>query len=136
MVSLALVVAEFNHSVTAAMEDAAREAAAEAGATLVEVVHVPGAYDAPLVADRLARRDGIEAVAVLGAIVRGDTDHDRVIGNALADRLADVSVARDTPVTLGVMGPGMSGAEARERVSKGAEAVESALDLAETLEEL
>jgi len=136
MVSLGLVVAEFNRSVTEGMEAEGRDAAADAGADVVEAVRVPGAYDAPLVADRLARRDDVDAVAVLGAIVTGDTDHDQVIGSALAEQLSEVSVSRDTPVTLGVSGPGMSGAEARERVTKGAAAVESAIDLAETLEDL
>ncbi|GAD52141.1 6,7-dimethyl-8-ribityllumazine synthase [Halarchaeum acidiphilum MH1-52-1] len=136
MVSLGLVVAEFNRSVTEGMEAAARDAADAANATVVETVHVPGAYDAPLVADRLARRSDVDAVAVLGAIVTGDTDHDEVIGHAIASTLSDVSLERDVPVTLGVSGPGMSGAEARERVEKGAEAVESAIDLADTLEDL
>lgn len=133
MVSLGLVVAEFNRSVTEQMESAAREAAADAGADVVDLVRVPGAYDAPLAADRLARRDDVEAVAVVGAIVTGDTDHDRVIGNATAQKLTDVSLDRDTPVAFGVSGPGMSGAEARERVEKGAEAVDSAIHLAEEL---
>ncbi|GAA0300335.1 6,7-dimethyl-8-ribityllumazine synthase [Halarchaeum salinum] len=136
MVSLGLVVAEFNRSVTEGMEEAARDAAADAGATVAEIVHVPGAYDAPLVVDRLARRSDVDAVAVLGAIVTGDTDHDEVIGHAIASKLSDVSLERDIPVTLGVSGPGMSGAEARERIEKGAEAVESALALADTLEDL
>ncbi|WP_435097659.1 6,7-dimethyl-8-ribityllumazine synthase [Halarchaeum sp. P4] len=136
MVSLGLVVAEFNRSVTEGMEESALEAAADADASVVETVHVPGAYDAPLVADRLARRDDVDAVAVLGAIVTGDTDHDQVIGHAIAEKLTDVSVERDVPVTLGVMGPGMSGAEARERVEKGADAVVAAVELAETLEDL
>ncbi|QLC33963.1 6,7-dimethyl-8-ribityllumazine synthase [Halarchaeum sp. CBA1220] len=136
MVSLGLVVAEFNRSVTGGMEEAALSAAADADATVAETVRVPGAYDAPLVADRLARREDVDAVAVLGAIVTGDTDHDQVIGHAIAEKLTDVSLERDVPVTLGVMGPGMSGAEARERVEKGADAVAAAVDLAETLEDL
>ncbi|MFB6270214.1 MAG: 6,7-dimethyl-8-ribityllumazine synthase [Halobacterium sp.] len=133
MVSLGLVVAEFNRSVTEQMESAAREAAGDAGADVVDLVRVPGAYDAPLAADRLARRDDVDAVAVVGAIVTGDTDHDQVIGNATAQKLTDVSLDRDTPVAFGVSGPGMSGAEARERVEKGAEAVDSAIHLAEEL---
>ncbi|MFB6154428.1 MAG: 6,7-dimethyl-8-ribityllumazine synthase [Haloferacaceae archaeon] len=133
MVALGLVVARFNASVTEPMESAAREAAADAGADVVEAVHVPGSYDAPLAADRLARRDDVDAVAVVGAIVTGDTSHDRVIADATAQALTDVSLDRDTPVTFGVSGPGMSGAEARERVSKGADAVEAAVDLVEEL---
>ncbi|AKH97727.1 6,7-dimethyl-8-ribityllumazine synthase [Halanaeroarchaeum sulfurireducens] len=133
MVALGLVVAEFNRDVTEAMEDAARDAADAADASVVETLSIPGAYDAPLAADRLARRDDIDAVAVVGAIVTGDTDHDTTIGHATAQRLSDVSLERDTPVTLGVSGPGMSGDEARARTHKGAEAVESAIHLAEQL---
>lgn len=129
MPTLGLVVARFNRSVTEGMEERAREAAADADADVAETVAVPGVYDAPLAADRLARREEVDAVAVIGAVVTGDTDHDRVIADSVATRLTDVSIERDTPVTLGVTGPGMSGAEARERVGKGADAVESALDL-------
>ncbi|MFB6153194.1 MAG: 6,7-dimethyl-8-ribityllumazine synthase [Halodesulfurarchaeum sp.] len=133
MVALALVVAEFNRPVTEEMETAAREAAAESDATIVETVHVSGAYDTPLAADRLARREEVDAVAVIGAIISGDTDHDEVIGTATAGRLTDVSLERDTPVSLGITGPGMSIDEARARVDKGREAIESAIQLVEEI---
>lgn len=133
MVALGLVVAQFNSSVTEQMEQAARDAAAERDADVVDVLYVPGAYDSPLAADRLARRQDVEAVAVVGAIVTGDTDHDKVIADAAAQGLTDVSVDRDVPVTFGVSGPGQSGAEARERVGKGAEAVNAAVDMVEVL---
>jgi len=133
MTQLGLVVAQFNSAVTSEMRAAAENAAVERDATLSEVLEVPGAYDTPLAADRLARREDIDAVAVVGAIVTGDTDHDRVIADAAAHGLTDVSIDRDTPVTFGVSGPGMSGAEARERKDKGAEAVNAAVDLVEIL---
>jgi len=135
MVALGLVVARFNAEVTERMESAARGAASDADADVAATVHVPGSYDAPLAADRLARRDDVDAVAVVGAIVTGDTDHDRVIGDAAAGALSRVSLDRDTPVTFGVSGPGMSAAEARERVGKGADAVRAAVDLVEELPE-
>jgi 6,7-dimethyl-8-ribityllumazine synthase len=135
MVALGLVVAQFNKErpITQEMAERGRKAAAEAGAEIVETVEVPGSYDTPLAADRLARRDDVDAVAVLGAIVTGDTDHDEVIADAAAQGLTDVSLDRDTPVTFGVIGPGMSTAEAAERVDYGATAVESAISLAEEL---
>lgn len=133
MVDLGLVVAQFYDELATEMERSAREAATERGADIVESIPVPGAYDVPLAADRLARRGDIDAVAVLGAIVSGDTDHDQVIARAAAQGLTDVSLDRDKPVAFGVLGPGMSGAEARERVEYGASAVESALDMVETL---
>ncbi|GAA0243701.1 6,7-dimethyl-8-ribityllumazine synthase [Haladaptatus pallidirubidus] len=134
MVTLGLVVAEFNATVTEQMEASARDAANEHGAEIAETLHVPGAYDSPLAADRLARRDDIDAVAVLGAVVTGDTDHDQVISTAATQKLTDVSLDRDKPVTLGIIGPGMSGAEARERTDAGARTVEGAIDLVEELE--
>jgi 6,7-dimethyl-8-ribityllumazine synthase len=133
MRTLGLVVAQFNRAVTEEMEASATEAAREAGVEIGSTVPVPGVYDAPLAADRLARREGIDAVCVLGAIVEGDTEHDRVIADATAQSCSAVSLDRDTPITLGVTGPGMSSAEARERVDKGREAIEGALALLEEL---
>ncbi|MFW6457827.1 MAG: 6,7-dimethyl-8-ribityllumazine synthase [Halodesulfurarchaeum sp.] len=129
MVTLGLVVADFNRPVTEQMERSANEAAEAAGAEIVETVHVPGAYDTPLAADRLARQEHIDAVAVLGAIITGDTDHDQVIANACAQGLTKVSLDRATPVTFGVTGPGMSPEEAHDRTDKGGETVESAIAL-------
>lgn len=128
---LGLVVATFDKDrpITREMESHARNAAEEAGVDAIETVEVPGSYDTPLAADRLARREEIDAVAVVGAIVTGDTDHDRVIADAAARGLTDVALERDTPVTFGVTGPGMSQAEAAERVEYGATAVQSAVEM-------
>jgi len=133
MVAIGLVVARFNRPVTERMEEAALSAADEHDAEVVETVHVPGAYDAPLAADRLARRDDVDAVVAVGAIVAGDTDHDRVIASAAAQGLTDVSLDRDTPVTLGITGPGMSAAEADERVENAARAVDGAVNMVSAL---
>jgi 6,7-dimethyl-8-ribityllumazine synthase len=134
MVRLGLVVANYDKSgITEEMAEAAREAAVERDAEVVADVTVPGSYDTPLAADRLARRDDVDAVAVVGAIVTGDTDHDQVIGHAAAQGLTDVSLDRDTPVTLGIAGPGMTRDEAADRVEYGAQAVMSAIDLVHEL---
>ncbi len=136
MVALGLVVAQFNKErpITQEMATRAREAAADAGADITETLETPGSYDTPLAADRLARRDDIDAVAVIGAIITGDTDHDRVIADAAAQGLTEVALNRDTPVTLGISGPGMTATEAAERIEYGATAVESAVALVEELE--
>ena len=136
MVQLGLVVAQFEKaaSVTDEMAESARQMAVQHDAEIVAEIEVPGSYDTPLAADRLARRDDVDAVAVIGAIVTGDTDHDQVIGHAAAQGLTDVSLDRDTPVTMGIIGPGMSHDEARARVEYGGTAVESAIELASELE--
>ncbi len=136
MVQLGLVVAQFNKErpITHEMAERAREAATERDAEIVATLQVPGSYDTPLAADRLARRDDIDAVAVVGAIIEGDTDHDRVIADAAAQGLTDVSLDRDTPVAFGVTGPGMSQDEAAARIDYGATATHSAIDMAEDLD--
>jgi len=135
MVQLGLVIAQYDKhgEVIAAMAESARRAADDHDAEIVATREVPGSYDTPLAADRLARRDHIDAVAVLGVIVSGDTDHDQVIAHAAAQGLTEVSLDRDTPVTLGIIGPGMSQDEAAARTDKGASAVASAVDLATEL---
>ena len=132
MVRLGLVISEFDKTsaVIPAMESAAERAVTEADAEIVERIRVPGSYDTPLAADRLARREDIDAVVVLGAIITGDTDHDQVIAQAAATGLTSVSIDRDTPVALGIIGPGMTEAEARDRSEYGATAVTSAIQLA------
>lgn len=136
MVTVGLVIASFDKTgeVIPAMEAAAKGAAKDSGAEIVDMIRVPGSYDTPLAADRLARRDDIDAVAVIGAIITGETDHDRVIADAAAQGLTDVSLSRDTPVTLGIIGPDMTEAQARKRVGYGRTAVESAIDMVEHLE--
>jgi len=130
------VVAQFNKEspVTHEMAKVARERARERDASVAETVEVPGSYDTPLAADRLARREDVDAVVALGAIITGDTDHDQVIADAAAQGLTDVSLDRDTPVALGIIGPGMSHDEARARIDYGATAVDSAIDMVDALE--
>jgi len=136
MVRLGLVVSQYNKDepITRRMAERAREAAVEGGAEVVETLSVPGSYDTPLAADRLARREDVDAVAVIGAVIAGDTDHDQVIADAAAGALTDVSLDRDTPVTLGITGPGMSQDEAAARVEYGAVAVESAIEMVRELD--
>lgn len=129
MIRLGLVMATFAEDLVGEMAERARAAARERQATVVAEREVPGAYDTPLAADRLARRGDIDAVAVIGAVIAGETDHDQIVAQSAADGLRDVSLDRDTPVTLGVAGPGMSMTQANERLDYGARAVHAAVDI-------
>ena len=110
--NLGIVVANYNAGITQKMQESAEQKAEEEGVKVAQVVEVPGAYDTPLAADKLARKKSVDAVVVLGAIITGDTDHDEVIGHTASDKLSQVSLDRDTPVMLGITGPGMSSKEA------------------------
>lgn len=129
MTSLGLVIAQFYEELAAEMEARALEKIEGQAAEITETVSVRGVYDAPLAADRLARKDDIDGVAVLGAVITGHTDHDQVVARTAASKLSDISLDHDTPVTFGVIGPGMSPAEAHERIEYGAEAVPIAIEL-------
>lgn len=133
MVRLGLVVARFHGPIVDRMAESARDAIDDADARVIETLEVPGVYDTVLAADRLARRTDVDAVVVIGAIVSGETDHDAVIGHAVAGQLHEVARERDTPVTLGVTGPGMSADQAAERVDYGARAVDAAIELVDEL---
>lgn len=132
---IGVVRARYNEAITEKMLESAREKAEESGAD-IEVLEVPGAYDTPLAADRLAEKDDIDAVTVIGCIIKGDTDHDRIIGDSIARKLSQISLDRNKPVTLGVTGPGMTASEAKDRIEYAGQAVESAFEMVKELEKV
>jgi 6,7-dimethyl-8-ribityllumazine synthase len=127
MVSIGMVVAKFNGPITELMKEEAEKVAKNNGVTVIDTVYVPGVYDSPFAADRLARRKEIDAVVVIGAIISGETDHEHVIAHAAAQGLTKVSLDRDKPITLGIIGPGMNPKQAVERIENGGFAMESAI---------
>ncbi len=136
-IRLALVVAEFNHDVTYLMLQRAVSHAEFLGATVAYVVKSPGAYDMTLLVDKLLRRDDVDAVVALGAIITGATKHDEVIAHQIARKLMDLSEKYGKPVTLGISGPGMNRMQALERVDDYARrAVEAAVKLVRRLRAL
>ncbi len=133
---LALVVAEFNMDITLIMEEKAKSHADLLGAEVVKVVRVPGSYDTPLIVKTLLERRDVDAVAVLGAVIKGETDHDQVVAHQAARKLMDLSVEYGKPVTLGIIGPGASRLQAQERAEEYARrAVEAAVKLVRALEQ-
>ncbi|EGQ44004.1 MAG: 6,7-dimethyl-8-ribityllumazine synthase [Candidatus Nanosalina sp. J07AB43] len=129
---IGVVRAKYNEGITEKMLESALSKAEDLDVE-AQTLEVPGAYDTPLAADRLARKSDIDAVAVIGAVIKGDTDHDEVIGHAAATKLSEISLERDIPVTMGVTGPGMTAPEAKDRVDYAAQAVESAVEMIENL---
>lgn len=135
MVRLGFVVSTYHARLTERMAEAATKRARKLDADVVETVTVPGTYDTVLAADRVARRSDVDAVVVIGVIIEGETDHDEVIGQAVATQLHQVSLDRDTPVTFGITGPGMTASTARERIDYAPDAVEAAVELVEEFDD-
>ncbi|GAB6946205.1 6,7-dimethyl-8-ribityllumazine synthase [Vulcanisaeta sp. JCM 16161] len=134
-VRLAIVVAEFNYDITYLMLQKALEHARFLGAEVTYVAKVPGTYDMPIVVDELLRRDDVDAVAAIGAVIQGETKHDEVVAHQAARKLMDLSVEHKKPVGMGIIGPGANRMQALERAEEYARrAVEAAVKLARRLE--
>jgi len=134
---LGLVVSEFNYDITYLMLQKALSHAEFLSAEVRVVVESPGCYDAPILVDELLKRDDVDAVVVLGAVVQGETKHDEVVAHQAARKLLDLSLKYGKPVALGVIGPGATRAQALERAEEYARrGVEAAIKLARRLKQL
>ena len=69
----------------------------------IAVAWVPGAFEIPVVAQRMAQSDKFDAVICLGAVIRGATSHYDVVCNEVSKGIAQVQLATGTPVMMGVL---------------------------------
>lgn len=111
--TVAIICAEFNDAISSAMIASARAEAARLGLAST-VVKVPGCYEVPLAVAR-ALDDRPAAVAVLGYIERGETQHGEVMGHVVHAALVELSLAHRTPIGIGIIGPGATEAQAQVR---------------------
>jgi 6,7-dimethyl-8-ribityllumazine synthase len=100
-----LVAARFNEFVVQQLVAGAQDALARHGvaADAVDVVRVPGSFEIPLVAQRLAKSGKYAAVICLGAVIKGDTDHYDYVAGAAANGVAQAALASGVPVIFGVL---------------------------------
>lgn len=115
-VRLGLVVSEFNGEITNAMLEEAKLQASKLDAIINYVCYVPGTFDMPLVINSLLQKNNIDAIVTLGAVIKGDTDHDLIVAENAARMIADLSVVHNKPIVLGISGPNMTLEQAWERV--------------------
>jgi 6,7-dimethyl-8-ribityllumazine synthase len=136
-VRLGIVVSKFNFDITYLMLQRALAHAKLLGAEVRVVVIASGAFEIPLVVSKLLKRDDIDAVVTLGAVIQGETKHDEVVGHQVARKLLDLSIESGKPVTLGIIGPGATRAQAQERIDDYARrAVEAAVEMAQKVRRL
>ena len=130
IVNLGLVVADFNREITRRMLDQSVKRSKELGARITYVCRVPGSFDMPIIIQELLEKEDVDAVATLGAVVKGETSHDEIIAAALSNQISDLSIKFRKPVALGVSGPRESRAQAEARAEEYANrSVEAALAL-------
>jgi 6,7-dimethyl-8-ribityllumazine synthase len=133
---IAIVVSRFNDFVTDRLLAGAQEALREQGIADadVEVLRVPGAFEVPIAAQRVAETGRVEAVVCLGCLIRGATPHFDYIATACAQGITAAAAATGVPMAFGVLTTN-SAEEALERAAagdanKGREAALAALEMA------
>jgi len=128
---IAVLCARWNATVTDALLASALESLASHGAQGEDafVVRVPGAFELPAAAREVIETEKPNAIVALGAIVRGETTHHAVLAHAVAGALALLSAETGIPIGFGLLTCDTM-EQARDRVSKGAEAAEAAIEMA------
>ena len=101
----AVLVSRFNNHVTTKLADGAMDALVRHGVTSenVDLVWVPGAWELPFAARRLAATDRYNAIVAVGAVIRGDTPHFDFVAGETSRGLADASAEFDRPIGFGLL---------------------------------
>ena len=138
----AVVVSRFNETITQRLLEGALDALVRHGVTFddVDVFWVPGAWELPAAARRVAASERYDALVALGAVIRGDTPHFDYVAGEASRGLSLASADFDIPVAFGVLTcDTMAQAEARaggEHGNKGWDAALAALEMADLFDQV
>ena len=138
----AVLASRFNNTITSKLADGAMDALIRHGAASedVDLVWVPGAWELPFAARRLAQTERYNAIVVVGAVIRGDTPHFDFVAGEASRGLADASSEYEIPIGFGLLTTdNMEQAEARaggEFGNKGWDAAIAALEMSDLFDRL
>ena len=135
--SVGIAVSRFNGDITSRLLGGALAALEEAGVARehVDVMPVPGAFELPLAAMALAKTRRYACVLALGCVIRGDTPHFEYVAAETASGIQLAALETGIPVSFGVLTVDEP-AQAEARLEKGAEAVRTALEMADVFAQL
>jgi 6,7-dimethyl-8-ribityllumazine synthase len=130
--AVGIVVSRFNGSVTTQLLDGALAELSSAGVRqeAITIMVVPGAFELPLAATALAKTRRFACIVALGCVIRGDTPHFDYVSGEAASGLQLAALETGVPVSFGVLTLDRV-EQAEARIGKGAEAVRSALEMAD-----
>ena len=135
----AIVVARFNEFITGKLLEGAEDSLARHGVDMadVDIAWVPGAFEIPLVAKRLATTGCYDGVICLGAVIRGATPHFDYVAAEVSKGIANASLQTGVPILFGVLTTDTI-EQAIERAgtkagNKGFDAAEAAIEMANLL---
>jgi 6,7-dimethyl-8-ribityllumazine synthase len=135
--SVGVVVARFNGDITSRLLESALGELERAGVDrdAITVMPVPGAFELPLAAMALAKTRRFAAIVALGCVIRGDTPHFDYIASEAASGLQLAALETGVPVAFGVLTLD-DASQVDDRIGKGAEAVRTALEMADVFANL
>ncbi len=101
----AIVIGRFNEFISSKLLSGAIDGLNRHGAKEedIEIIWVPGAFEIPLVAKKLAKSNKYDAIICIGAVIRGSTPHFEYVSNEVAKGIANVSLSTEIPIIFGVL---------------------------------
>ena len=139
---VAIVVSRFNDCITGRLLEGAKDTLIrhEVEEEQIDVAYVPGAFEIPLVAKKLARKGDYDAVITLGCVIRGATSHYDYVCNEVAKGVSKANEVSEVPVIFGILTT-ESIEQAVERAgtkagNKGSEAAVSAIEMANLIKQI
>ena len=137
-----IVVSRFNDFITGRLLEGAKDTLIrhEVEEEQIDVAYVPGAFEIPLVAKKLARKGDYDAVITLGCVIRGATSHYDYVCNEVAKGVSKANEVSEVPVIFGILTT-ESIEQAVERAgtkagNKGSEAAVSAIEMANLIKQI
>jgi len=138
----AIIVSRFNDFISERLLGGALDAFVRSGAldADIQVIKVPGAWEIPLTAKKLAEKQTCDAIVCLGAVIRGSTPHFEYVSAEVSKGIAAVSLEHRIPVTFGVLTTDNI-EQAIERAgskagNKGWDAAQAAIEMANLMKKL
>jgi len=112
---ISIVAAQFNAEIVEPMIEEAEKVLRAGGATVQDIVRVPGSYEVPLAASMLLKKGTSNALVVLGYIEKGETMHGEIMGHVVHRSIVEMQLQYSTPIAIGIIGPGATLEQAQKR---------------------
>ncbi|XRX42724.1 MAG: 6,7-dimethyl-8-ribityllumazine synthase [Buchnera aphidicola (Eriosoma harunire)] len=104
--SVAIIISRFNYFINKNLLEASLDALTRIGnieEKNITVVKVPGAYEIPIIAKNLAKKNSYNAIITLGTIIKGHTEHFKYINQAINHQLIKISLHYNIPIAFGIL---------------------------------
>lgn len=134
---IGIIVARFNSHITGAMLELAHAELTRLGVSSegIDVISVPGSYELATTAQAMLANKHYDALICFGCIMKGETRHDVLVGDAAAHGIQRVALDTGVPIIFGVI-CAEAQQQASERIERGTECAHSAVELACTIRNL